>query len=255
MTAITTAGVYMFAPEHADDLQRLASDAAFAALIGTGHPPHDSAGADAVARAAAERVAGKAYWFAVVDRGGVKGVAAVIDPYGSAPHVTAWIEPMARRQGYGAFAMRMVLDFAFRNLQLAHVKAASPGDDAAAARTLERFGFSHEDGNRADTATRVARAESVLTRAAWIENRDAPALARLHPDLRVILDAELAAGNEVAETGGGWPDPDSVFVRLRDPFRAKPATLPDGVVYTEPNDPHWWKADYTTRSPRHTLAC
>ena len=248
MTAITTAGVYMLAPEHADDLKRLASDAAFAALIGAGHPPHDNAGADAVARAAAERVAGKAYWFAVVDRGAVKGVAAVIDPYGSAPHVTAWIEPIARRHGYGALAMRMILDFAFRNLQLAHVKAASPGDDAAAARTLERFGFSQ-------TASRVAPAESVLTRAAWIENRDAPALARLHPDLRVLLDAELAAGNEVEETGGGWPDPDSVFVRLRDSFRAKPASLPDGVVYTELNDPHWWKADYTTRSPRHTLAC
>ena len=76
-------------------------------------------------------------------------------------------------------------------------------------------------------------------------------MALLHPALRAILDAELAAGNEVAETGGGWPDPDSVFVRLRDPFRTKPSPLPPNVVYTEPNDPHWWKADYgTVSSPR-----
>jgi hypothetical protein len=65
----------------------------------------------------------------------------------------------------------------------------------------------------------------------------------------------LAAGNEVIESGGGWPDADSVFVRLRDPFRTTPSPLPDGVVYTEPNDPHWWKADYSSRSPRHILAC
>jgi len=65
----------------------------------------------------------------------------------------------------------------------------------------------------------------------------------------------VSTGNEVAETGGGWPDADSVFVRLRDPFRTKPLPLPAGIVYTEPNDPHWWKADYTSSAPRHTLAC
>lgn len=94
-----------------------------------------------------------------------------------------------------------------------------------------------------------------LTRAGWLAHRDQPAIAAIHPDLRAILDAELAAGNEIAETGGGWPDPDSVFVRLRDPFRAKPSALPPGVVYAEPNDPHWWNAEYSSRSPRHILAC
>jgi hypothetical protein len=63
-----------------------------------------------------------------------------------------------------------------------------------------------------------------------------------------------AAGNSVGETGAGWPDTDSIFVRLREPFRTKPS-LPDGVSYTEPNDPHWWKADYSSKSPRHVLAC
>jgi hypothetical protein len=148
-------------------------------------------------------------------------------------------------------ALRLALELAFRNLQRERVHVLSNAGDVAAQHTLAPFGFMSADPNPA--APNVVR--STLIRADWIAARDRPALARLHPDLRTILDAELAAGNEIAETGEGWPDADSVFVRLRDPFRTKPASLPAGIVYTEPNDPHWWKADFTSGRPRHTLAC
>ena len=146
----------------------------------------------------------------------------------------------------------MILDFAFRNLQTPRVHAFAPLGDAAAERTLATFGFGPAP---AEAASRPDAVHVALARADWIAHRDRPALARLHPALRAILDAELAAGNEVAETGGGWPDDDSIFVRLRDPFRTTSSPLPAGVTYTEPNDPHWWRADYSSQSPRHILAC
>jgi len=133
--------------------------------------------------------------------------------------------PSDAGRGYGTFAVRLTLELAFRNLQLARVYVRPPGGDIAAGRTLQKFGFNRE-GESGVAEPNVATGW-VLTRDAWIVHRDRPVFAALHPDLRAILEAELAAGNEVA----------------------------DGVVYTEPNDPHWWKADYTSRSPRHTLAC
>lgn len=92
-------------------------------------------------------------------------------------------------------------------------------------------------------------------RALWLELSHAPDLARLHPGLKQILQAELAAGNEVSETGGGWPETASVFVKMRGRFRTRPDPLPTGVIYTEPKSPHWWPADYSTQSPAHILAC
>jgi RimJ/RimL family protein N-acetyltransferase len=253
MTGTTNAGVYLLAPEHAAALQRFASDPSFAVLIGVGHPPPNDSGAAAIQRATTARLEGTAYWSVVADRDDVKGVAAVIEPYANEPRVIVWIDPAARRKGYGSFALRMTLDVAFKNLQRERVHVLAPAGNVAVEKTVALFGFMRSPRAPTDDPNDAARYD--LSRAAWIANRDQPALAALHPDLRAMLDAELAAGNQVEETGRGWPDADSVFVRLRDPFRAKPAVLPDGVVYTEPNDPHWWKADYTTRSPRHTLAC
>jgi len=251
MASTTTAGVYMLGAEHGDAIRRFAADSDFAKLANMAHPPAESAGGEFVQRATAQRLAGEAYWNAIVDRGDAKGTSALIGPYTNTPTLLVWIEPGSRRRGYGTLAVRLALDFAFRNLQLAHVVASADRDDAAHVHTLAKFGFVP-----GDAAPDHGLTEYRLTRDDWIAHRDRPALAKLHPALRAILDAELAAGNQVAETGGGWPDPDSIFVRLRDPFRTKPSPLPTGVVYTEPNDPHWWKADYgTVSSPRHILAC
>jgi hypothetical protein len=117
------------------------------------------------------------------------------------------------------------------------VTAVPATGDVAAERTLAKLGFTA--GPKPPNAPQLF----VLTRADWIAHRDRPAIAalraELRAELRAILDAELPAGNEVAESGGGWPGADSIFIRLRDPFRTSPSALPDDVVYTEPNDPHW----------------
>lgn len=249
MTTTTTAGVYMLAEEHAAAIQRLASDPTLARMLAIAQPLVATAGADTIARASSQRIAGEAYWNAVVDQREVHGFSALLGPYGNQPTIAVWIEPVARRRGYGELAARLALDFAFRNLQLAAVYATADVSDAAQTRMLSKFGFTPANGGAGEPETLYR-----LTRSEWVTHRDAPAIARLHPSLRSILDAELAAGNAVAETGGGWPDPDSVFIRLRDPFRTKPDALPSDVVYTEPNDPHWWKADYSSTSPRHILA-
>lgn len=67
----------------------------------------------------------------------------------------------------------------------------------------------------------------------------------------------LAADPDIAAMLGDRSPGEFVdrIVRLKTPFLARPPVLPDGVTYTEPGDPHWWMADYTTRSPRHILAC
>ena len=84
---------------------------------------------------------------------------------------------------------------------------------------------------------------------------DADLLARLCPELRILLDAELAAGNRVVETFGGWPVAGAVFVMLAEPFRKRSVTLPADVVFREINDPHWWKAEYDHEPTHHVLAC
>ena len=123
---------------------------------------------------------------------------------------------------------------------------------AAWLHVLARLGFHERPPAPGDAATRQAEWE--ITRAQWRDARSQSALAVLHPALRTILEAELAAGNEVAETSLGWPDPDSVFVRLCEAFRSRPVPLPEGVEYQELNDPHWWKAEYRASKPRHVLA-
>lgn len=256
MPATTSAGVFLLAAEHADAVQRFAEDPSLASMTGMPYPPPPGAGAAMIARTTDDRLAGTAYWYAVVDGRTLAGIAALLGPYTDDAQVRAWIDPAVRRRGYGELAVRMVLDYAFRNIQLRRVGAVAPTGDIAAARTLAKFGFTTENAEP-DGAPLAPNAETryAITRTEWVAHRDRPAIAALHPDLRAILDAELAAGNEIAESGGGWPDEDSIFIRLRDQFRTTPSPLPDGVTYTEPNDPHWWRADYSSRAPRHILAC
>jgi len=74
-------------------------------------------------------------------------------------------------------------------------------------------------------------------------------------ELRVLLDAELAAGNRVVETTQGWPLLDSVFVLLAAPFYNTPQQLPPGVTLVDVNDPHWWKQEYRHVATGSVLAC
>jgi hypothetical protein len=74
-------------------------------------------------------------------------------------------------------------------------------------------------------------------------------------ELRVLLEAELAAGNRIAETTKGWPLPNSVWVLLAAPFHNSPAQMPPGVRVVDLNDPHWWKQEYEHVTSGCVLAC
>ena len=77
----------------------------------------------------------------------------------------------------------------------------------------------------------------------------------LCPELRELLQAELAAGNAVVEYRTGLYAADAVLVLLAKAFRARPTKLPTGVEYREVNDPHWWKAEYYRSATKHCIAC
>jgi RimJ/RimL family protein N-acetyltransferase len=238
--------MYSLASEHAVAIQRLASDPDFAAALGVPHPCRPEHAAAFVARRAEAQANGTSWTFAIVDQGEVVGICSLDQPYGDEPRIGYWVGQLYERKGYGSFAMKMVLEFAFKNLQLPRVVSNADAENVAARRILENHGFATDES---------APSTYSLTRERWQSLRNDRALGALHPSLRTILEEELAAGNAVVETGAGWPDPDSIFVRLRDQFRTRPTTLPSGVEYTELNDPHWWKAEYSSASPRHILAC
>jgi hypothetical protein len=88
-----------------------------------------------------------------------------------------------------------------------------------------------------------------------IEEIDQDALAALCPELRAILDAELAAGNMISEASRGAGKPNAVYVALRRPFLTQQPYLPRGVAYREINDPHWWKAEYEHAATGYLLVC
>ena len=74
----------------------------------------------------------------------------------------------------------------------------------------------------------------------------------LCPELRQIVNSELASGNEIIDTSAGWPKAGAIFVLLKKPFASH--DLPPGVVYRDVNDPHWWKAEYAHEASGHMIA-
>ena len=257
---IQTAGVYRLAAEHAEAIQRLASDPAVAANTRLPHPYPENGAREFIAAQAKERAEGTAHVFVIKDRQEVVGLCGLHGIEGDhAQELGFWIGRPFWGKGYASFGVKMVLQFAFRNLRLERVGSCALKSNAASRRVLEKNGFRflrlepHNDAMLKRPDEPLAHYE--ITQTQWREFINAPALAALHPGLKKILEGEIAAGNEIAETGGGWPDANSVFVRLRHPFRTHPSPLPEGVQYTELNDPHWWKAEFSSRSPRHILAC
>lgn len=256
----STTGIYLLAPEHAGPIQRLAADPRIAATTSIPHPYPEHGARHFVAQQLEDRAAGRAWVFAILDRAELVGVCGVEGlGAGESPELGYWIGTPFWGQGYATFALRMLLEFIFTNLRLDAVGARSLEANPASVRVLEKNGFRRIAVRPNTDPALHAVGEPVvhlrITRAEWQAHRDGPALAQLHPLLRQILDAELAAGNEIVETGGGWPDVDSIFVRLRDQFRTRPDPVPAELTYAELNDPHWWRAEYSSRSPRHVLAC
>jgi hypothetical protein len=80
---------------------------------------------------------------------------------------------------------------------------------------------------------------------------DAP--INLVQPLKSILDAELAAGNTIAEVAD-WPPKCSLLIILRRPFHQRYAETAD-VEYADINDRHYWKAEYRYKGGQQCLAC
>ncbi len=253
----STCGIYLLAEHHLPAVQQLASAVAVAATTRLPHPYPDDGARTFYNDLQRDRAAGTAQVFAIEDQKQLVGLCGL---HGIGPHSAElgfWIGEPFWNRGYASFAVATVLPFAFDNLRLKEVWAETLASNGASRRVLGKCGFQvtgervHGEPQWPATVPLVRHAIAAAPWRAW---RAAPALAVLHPALQAILAAELAAGNEVLETGQGWPDPDSVFVRLRRPFRGLPQPLPVGVSFHELNDPHWWKAELTTQTPRHILA-
>ena len=84
---------------------------------------------------------------------------------------------------------------------------------------------------------------------------DTERVAQLCPDLRPLLEAELAAGNSVVDTWAGWPHRDSLYIQLGSPFRVRPERLPEGVRFVAIEDPHYWKSEFVCDRTHHAIAC
>jgi hypothetical protein len=60
--------------------------------------------------------------------------------------------------------------------------------------------------------------------------------------LQEILEAELVAGNTIAEVSS-WPPKCGLLVILRRPFARAYELTPD-LEFAEINDTHYWKSEY-----------
>lgn len=251
-----TCGIYLLARQHLPRLQQLASDPAIAATTRVPHPyPPDGAErffelVEAMRRDGTGRV------FAIEDGGQLVGVVGVHGVADGTAELGFWVGRPHQGRGYATFGVTWVLPFALQNLGLDSLWADVLATNAASLRVLQKCGFVRGEARahgEAQWPSDVPVVRHTLTPQQWRAHRDAPALAALHPTLRAVLDAELAAGNTIRDTARGFPDQDSVLVTLQGPFRALPSPLPAGLSYGEPNDPHWWRAELALASPRQLI--
>ncbi len=250
MSAGISTGIFMVVPDQTQDLVALAHAHSGLAVTDLRCDPTSEGVSQFVHTHLDDRVGRCLHLYLVRDGTTSVGVCGLAGISGGRVFVAeCWIAPQFRRRGFGAHAMRALLQTAFENRNATSMRAHVVATDAGAAHLVARLGF------RALEPQARGALVFELTRDAWRTARQEQALASLHPLLAAILQREIQLGNEVREIGGGWPDPDSVFVRLAQPFRTPTDPPPPGVTYTTPNDPHWWLADFSTTNPRHILAC
>ena len=76
-------------------------------------------------------------------------------------------------------------------------------------------------------------------------------IEQLCPELRGILEAELAAGNRVATTFEGWGQ----IVMLAEHFRVAHPIDGTRLSFVEVHDPHYWKSQDSVKELDQHVAC
>lgn len=72
---------------------------------------------------------------------------------------------------------------------------------------------------------------------------------RLPMALRMVLAAELRAGNQLTGIGSaGWPNEGSIVVHLRDRFSTARRALPPGVTWRVLDDPHYAREEMSQKT-------
>jgi hypothetical protein len=78
--------------------------------------------------------------------------------------------------------------------------------------------------------------------------------AELAAPIKAIVAAELKRGNIIVDVGKDYPDKGSVHITLRDRFDGRYES--EDAVFLVCDDPHYWHANYVTKTiPRHLLIC
>ncbi|MDD6991398.1 MAG: hypothetical protein PUI48_06190 [Oscillospiraceae bacterium] len=80
----------------------------------------------------------------------------------------------------------------------------------------------------------------------------------LSSNLKRILDDELKVGNSIHETFLGRfseDKEDHLYIWLKYPFKTPIRNDLEGVVFSNIDDPHYWKAEYNDIFNFQTLAC
>ena len=87
---------------------------------------------------------------------------------------------------------------------------------------------------------------------------DKELIDKLSIEMKEILEKELEAGNKIIETyQGGFSNVSSehIFIFLKYPFKTPIQIDLKEIIYTEINDRHYWKAEYTDEKNHQTIAC
>ncbi len=132
----------LLAPEMAEAIQRLASDARIAATTRIPHPYPEHGARDFIAAQIDARQRGTAWTFAITDRDELAGVCGIEGIGGEdPPELGYWIGAPYWGRGYATAGVKLLLEFAFQNLLLDQVRAHALERNTASRRVLEKCGF------------------------------------------------------------------------------------------------------------------